>query len=169
MFKLEFIIKKMDARPLDTIHDILRCLSFVQSLFKDQLSASGIDGLIWGQILDQISEPDQVIFISLLELDFSPWTSRFSAVPTAAFRAADTSRATWLPSPLTVGEFSTISGKKNSVWKYLRIKKFLKVKNFFALKIFLVENFWVRRRILKNGMQSVDTNLRHKNRHFKPL
>ena len=28
--------RKMDARPFDTIHDILRCLSFVQSLFKDE-------------------------------------------------------------------------------------------------------------------------------------
>ena len=28
--------RKMNARPFDTTHDILRCLSFVQSLFKDR-------------------------------------------------------------------------------------------------------------------------------------
>ena len=28
--------RKIDARPFDTTHDVLRCLSFVQSLFKDR-------------------------------------------------------------------------------------------------------------------------------------
>ena len=49
---------KMDARPFDIIHDILRCLSLVQSLFEDRnapiwrkrepthMRLSGTEGLI---------------------------------------------------------------------------------------------------------------------------
>ena len=36
MFQLQFFYRKMDARPFDNVHDILQCLSFAQSLFKDR-------------------------------------------------------------------------------------------------------------------------------------
>ena len=35
--------RKMDARPFDTIHDILSCLSLVQSLFKGRNAQARIN------------------------------------------------------------------------------------------------------------------------------
>ena len=48
------MIEKIDARRLDTLHDILRCFSFVQSLFKDR------NAPIWriGNLVVNLSVPD---------------------------------------------------------------------------------------------------------------
>ena len=48
----------MDAQPFDTFHDILRCLSLVQSLLKDRNAQTGTNayetvGLEWDNEFDE--------------------------------------------------------------------------------------------------------------------
>ena len=71
--------RKTDARPFDTIHDILRCLSLVQSLIKCRNASIYRNQCVWdsrtGRLMAVILNPDSDL---LFHFQKSRWVLRWS-------------------------------------------------------------------------------------------